>query len=424
MSNIQIRNKAPNINPVRNKLHTESETITVKSLPDIKNMVQRGARVEYFLIGALLLLALLLRISFLPFESDDYQRYLVVWYNFIKANGGFLALKYNVGNYTPFYFYFIVLMSYIPLPQLVLFKVLSIFFDFMLAFGVYLIARLKYPRGYAPLIASVLVLFAPTVCINSALWAQCDSILASFAVAGLYFLLKRRPWLACFCFGLAFSFKPQGAFLFPLLLLLWMKQEISIKHLMMIPAAYLLMIFPAFLAGRPLTDLLTVYLAATSDVPYITLNAANFWEWFPNSQFSILHQSGLILALACALLLCLVVYMRHPKMSNRLLVMLAFIFALCVPFFLPQMHERYFYTADIMSVIYACYIPRQFYLAIGVQLASLFSYAPFLFGITVINLSLLAFITLGAMIVTISALIRELYFANCDAPQDITPRDF
>ena len=349
----------------------------------------------------------------MPFESVDYQLYLASWYSFIHAHGGFAALKYDVGNYTPFYLYFIAIMTYIPFPNLFLFKALSIFFDCVLALGVYLIVKLKYQRNYMPLIASLLVLFAPTIFINSAVWAQCDSIYTAFGVAGLYCLMKKRPWLACFCFGLSLSLKPQAIFLLPLLLFLWMKKEIYIRHLVIIPASYLLMIFPAFLLGRPFMDLLTIYLTSIGEVTdLMTLHAPNFWQWFPDSQFSILHHSGTILAMACVLILCFIVYVSHQKVSVGLLVRLAFIFVLCIPFFLPAMHERYFYMADTISIIYACYMPRQFYLAIGVQLASLFSYLPFLFDTTIIDLPLLSFIILGAMIVTIGTLIKDLYFAD------------
>ncbi|GCE18710.1 hypothetical protein [Dictyobacter kobayashii] len=412
MSNVQVKNKITPVKPAKYEISIEDENAKIKYFDLIRNRIQKSAKIEYLLIATILLLAVILRITLLPFESADYRNCLVVWYDFIHSYGGFTALKYNVGNYTPFYLYFIALMTYIPLPKLVLFKGFSIFFDFVLAFGVYLIVKLKYQHSYIPLIASLLVLFAPTIFINSSLWAQCDCIYTAFAVFGLYFLLKKRPGWACFCFGLSLSFKPQGVFLLPLLLFLWMKREVYIKHLLIIPVSYLLMIFPAFLLGRPFMDLLTVYLNASGEMPELTLNAPNFWQWFPNSQFSLLYHSGLILTLAYIFIFCLVVYVRQQKVSTNLLVKLAFIFALSVPFFLPEMHERYFYVADVISIIYACYFPRQFYLAIGVQLASLFSYLPFLFGTTVINLSLLAFIILGAIIITIGTLIKDLYFVD------------
>jgi Predicted integral membrane protein len=413
MINIRMKSKDIRSAPIKHEVDVGSKNVKTKYLSIIKGMIGKEKGIEPILIAALLLLALMLRISFLSFESGDYQDYLIPWYGFIHAHGGFAALKYAIGNYTPFYFYFIALMTYIPLPAIVLFKGLSIFFDFVLAFVVYCTVKLKYQQSYVPLVASLLVLFAPTIFINSAMWSQCDSIYTAFAVAGLYFFMRQRPGWACFYFGLSLSFKPQAAFLFPLLLFLWLKKEVYIRHLVLIPVCYLLMIFPAFLLGRPLMDLLTIYLAAPGEMPFLTLKAPNFWQWFPDSQFSLLYHSGMILTIACAIILCLVVYVRHQAVSANLLVKLAFIFVLSVPFFLPEMHERYFYMADVISIIYACYIPRQFYLAIGVQLASLFPYFLCLYNTTVINLSFLAFVILGAMIITISTLVKDLYFTDC-----------
>ncbi|GHO85582.1 hypothetical protein [Dictyobacter formicarum] len=412
MNDIQVKSKETKVEPIEYQLNTERENIEAKSFYIIKNIIQKGKKVEYLLIVAILLLALMLRISLIPFESGDYWNGLMVWYNFIQAHDGFAALKYIASDYTPFYLYFVALITYIPLSPLVLFKALSIFFDFVLAFGVYLIIKLKYQSSYVPLIASLLVLFAPTIFLNSALWGQCDVIYTAFAVMGLYFLLRKRPGFACLFFGLSLSFKPQAVFLLPLLLFLWMKREVYLKHLVIIPASYLVMIFPAFLLGRPLVDLLTIYVRVSGEYPSLTLSAPTFWQWFPNSQFSVFCYSGLILAIACILMLCFVVYVRQQKVSSHLLILLAFIFVLSVPFFLPEMHERYFYMADVISIIYAFYVPRQFYLAIAVQLASLFAYMPFLFNMTVINLSWLPFLILGTMIITIGTLIKALYFAD------------
>jgi Gpi18-like mannosyltransferase len=49
-----------------------------------------------------------------------------------------------------------------------------------------------------------------------------------------------------------------------------------------------------------------------------------------------------------------------------------------VPFFLPRMHERYFYLADVISLLYAFYNPRRWYLPVLIILASTLSYMPYL----------------------------------------------
>ena len=56
-------------------------------------------------------------------------------------------------------------------------------------------------------------------------------------------------------------------------------------------------------------------------------------------------------------------------------------FALCIaiPFFLPHMHERYFYLADVLSVCYAAAHPRRFYAPVIVLLGSFNGYCAYLF---------------------------------------------
>jgi len=64
----------------------------------------------------------------------------------------------------------------------------------------------------------------------------------------------------------------------------------------------------------------------------------------------------------------------------RWLVSAALLSALFPPFLLPGVHERYFFAADALSVVYAFYDPRRWFVAVLIQFASVFSYYPYLFG--------------------------------------------
>jgi len=83
---------------------------------------------------------------------------------------------------------------------------------------------------------------------------------------------------------------------------------------------------------------------------------------------------------------------------------------LVLPFFLPEMHERYFYLADIVSIIYAFYFPRYFYVPVIEQLCSLMSYIPYLLTTTaVVNLAYVAFAMLLLIVITLADLVKTLY---------------
>ena len=84
-------------------------------------------------------------------------------------------------------------------------------------------------------------------------------------------------------------------------------------------------------------------------------------------------------------------------------------FAIAIPFLLPEMHDRYFYLADVLSIVAAFYFPRMFYIAVGVQLCSLLSYAPYLINTEIIGLSYVAVGVLILVIITTVDLVLTLY---------------
>ena len=90
----------------------------------------------------LLFLACLIRYLATDFQSGDYGSFLSPWYDYIVQNGGYLALKDNFANYTPTYLYLLTLVTYLPLPKIAAIKIISIFFDFLLALVVFRIVTL------------------------------------------------------------------------------------------------------------------------------------------------------------------------------------------------------------------------------------------------------------------------------------------
>src|SRR5215217_8436860 len=141
-------------------------------------------------------LALALRFSLFNFESIDYRLFLSPWYDFIVSKGGVSALGYEFADYTPPYLYLLTLATYLPLPKLYAIKLISISFDFLLAFFVLLIVRLKYENRVVWMSSFFVALFAPTVFINSALWGQSDATYTSMLVASISFAIRQRPSLS------------------------------------------------------------------------------------------------------------------------------------------------------------------------------------------------------------------------------------
>ena len=96
-------------------------------------------------------------------------------------------------------------------------------------------------------------------------------------------------------------------------------------------------------------------------------------------------------------------------LTQAIILTVALVFALAIPFFLPEMHERYFYLADVLSIIYAFYFPRYFFVAVIMQLCSLLSYAPYFLQSSIVNLAYVAFAVLVITVITTADLILTLY---------------
>ena len=139
-------------------------------------------------------------------------------------------------------------------------------FDLLLAFfAFWMVVAVKPSARWLPTITAGAALFLPTVVMNSSAWAQCDSIYASLCLGSLHFLIKRRPWLACVMFGLAFAFKLQAVFVAPVLLGVLLINRMRVRALLAVPVAFFAALLPATLAGRSLVTQLLTYPSQITD---------------------------------------------------------------------------------------------------------------------------------------------------------------
>jgi len=92
-------------------------------------------------------------------------------------------------------------------------------------------------------------------------------------------------------------------------------------------------------------------------------------------------------------------------------VLLGTVLVILVPYFLPAMHERYFFLADVLSVVAAFYVPRRLWpVPLLVQFASAFSYVPFLAGRRGVEAIPVDFWILAlAMLLALALVLREFF---------------
>jgi Gpi18-like mannosyltransferase len=320
------------------------------------------------------------KILLISFESSDYLDYLRVWCTAIVKDGYLYAFKTKFSNYPPLYLYFLVLIAKLFntsmwLPAI---KFLSILFDFLLGyFGYKIILQATRDRPWA-ILGGGLLFSLPTVVLNSAMWGQCDSIYGSLVVGASYFFLTKRHVWAFVLLGISFSLKLQTVFIFPIIALLYFSnQGIRIWHFLIIPAIFVLTIVPAWLFGGDFEDLLRTYLDQSDQYRILSMNAPNIFAFLPNLYFTFKLVGILFTAMVVVTILFLHFY-RPLLLNEETIVAFCFLFTAIVPYFLPSMHERYFFLADLFSLIYCFCRKDKFYYAILMQVISFFSYIPYL----------------------------------------------
>lgn len=340
------------------------------------------AKSALFLSAALLLLAMALRGAMLNHETLDYQNFLKGWVDFYRQHGGFAALDRSVGNYNVPYLYFLALFSYLPLRDLYLIKLLSVLFDLVLAWAVLRLIKRFRRGGWAALAGFLITLFLPTVLLNGAYWGQCDSIYAAFALWSVAFVLEGKPVRGMIAIALSFAFKLQAIFLMPVFLVFLFAGKIKWYHLPLFPAAYLLVVLPCVLAGRPLWDTVSLYFNQANTVgSALNYNSSSAFAFFQNPENpDLLAKLGILAAFLFLALVFALCFVRRKRLTDRALLSCCLLIALGVPFLLPHMHDRYFFLADVLSLALAVAEWRLCPVPVLVSFGSLLGYHAYLKG--------------------------------------------
>lgn len=354
--------------------------LTLWLLHEAGLMRSRGAAIACAVLTALAFAA---RVAVLDYVTLDYSDFLSRWVAYFRENGGFAALKTQVGNYNIPYLYFLALFSYSSINDLYLIKLLSVLFDVLAAWACALLLG-RFTDSVARRIGVFFaVLMLPTVFLNGSLWAQCDSSYTALALLGIYCALDDRPVLSMALAAASFGFKLQAVFILPCFAVLWLYKRYDWKYFFVFPAAYVLLVLPAVLLGRPFVETLTLYFDQTgsigSGLNYNSPSVYSFFQYTLPEQYNALASSlGIAAAFAFMLLLLGACFVLRARLSERAVLAAALLFAIGIPFLLPHMHDRYFFAADVLSVLVAFAAPEYAAVALPVQFASLLGYHAYL----------------------------------------------
>lgn len=334
--------------------------------------------------------AIILRLLVLDRSNLDLIDHFLLWLEDMRINGFWTAIShpYSQYGYTPIYSYAIGLADAL-LPAgtdgKTVIKSVSILFDFVAAALVLAIARLRWGNGWQPIAAFSAMLFAPTVFLNGAYWGQSDIVYTTFLLATVYLLLTKKDFWAMACFGMALAIKLQAAWLGPFILMMMLRGRIRWWLMVLPPIVYVLVALPAVLAGRSLIEIASIYLTQAGTQSGLTYGVANLL-FFPDYFFTHLGwwPEGIPLLAKAAILvtaglgLLFAWRFSRGKLEDEALLIAALVSILILPQFLPHMHNRYFFAADVFTIVLAAWRPAYWPAAVMMQFNSIVTYLSFL----------------------------------------------
>lgn len=332
------------------------------------------------------ILSIMIRYSVREFISNDMRYFLLLWFDTIKTNGGLLALKNQVGDYNITYQTIIALMTYLPFKPLYMYKIVSIVFDYILALGLAVLVKdLSKTRSFGIFLFTYgIVLFFPTVLLNSAVWGQADSIYTAFMVWSLVFFLRRHFITSSLFLGVALAFKLQTVFILPALFIFFLfhRNFSYIKYLFLTVAVWLLSMLPAIVFGRPWTQPLSIYVNQTDSFKAMYLNIASFWTLTMQGGQWGYDQFKLFAILLGFSIIGLFIYqlLRHVQghfTKEEMLTVIVWT-VWTVLLFLPGMHERYNFFMEIILLAQVILNPKKAIYLVPSNFVTLVTYFKFL----------------------------------------------
>jgi len=373
------------------------------------NLTNDIIAIVFALVGVIALL--IVRIALFYNEWGDLI-YFRQWISEYQNMSFIEGLGTKIGNYNPPYMYILNIIARINVSEVYLIKIVSIIFDFIIAFFVMRIVSLKTDSLNMHVLAFLLAFAIPTVLLNSSMWGQCDSIYAAFAIGSFYYGLRGRSKAVYILMALAISFKLQAVFLLPMIPVFVLKDKIKLKDCYWFFVAYIAALLPAVLSGMPVGVTLSTYVDQANTFASLNMNIVNVWQLVSaHVDYNAFLTAGLYIAgLAVLGLLYFTFVNRQRLVSNTDYIRLAFLFSIMMPFLLPKMHDRYYFIADVLSLLVFLFDKRRWYVPVISIFCSYLGYAYFLMnGIHLIDYRLAALALLFVILVVLRDYVISLY---------------
>ena len=255
--------------------------------------------------------------------------------------------------------------------------------------------KAKRTGAVAGMMACVL---APTMLFNAGCWLHCDAMFAMFALWGLLFIVKDKPLAGCALWGLALGTKLQSAFLFPLLIPMFMKRKVSLRHLLVLAAAAVACQAAILLDRQGLSALVMRYsmqLESARESIGLGDHAPGVFGLMKIASVREFSGMGLYFGVATALLVALALLRVKDGASGEVWLLGAWLLAAGLPLVLPQMNARMLYLAGMLAFALAGNARRLLACAL-LEFVSLCGYMASIFGAEILPIRVLSLLAIAA----------------------------
>ena len=327
----------------------------------------RDLLVEHFgwvAMMAVFFTGIIVRCTLLPFISDDFGNFYVPWMKEMRRFGGNVMVEDGRFNYSPLFFYLYKIVGDIfPNAKAeALCKAMSVFPEMTLSLVcVAVLDRALRPAGTKVGVRTFLIFAAfwlnPLLILSGAAWGQTDCYYVLFSLLAVWLMIRGKPVWAIAALGVSCSWKLQGIFLVPLVILMYLcgAKRFSILWLLLIPAVMTASSLPMALVELDPLQIFHCYFGQIGEHHLLTFNYPNLYGLLEQSgaYYSILVPQGIGIlgAVFCATAVCLI--SRKKTLEGRTILLVGAWSVLMCVFLLPSMHERYALAGELLLLVYA-----------------------------------------------------------------------
>lgn len=276
------------------------------------------------------------------------------------------------------------------------------------------VLRLALLRGagkYGAIAAMFACVLAPTMLMNAGLWAQCDATFAMFTLWGLALLLGDHPLSGCVLWGLALGTKLQSAFVFPLLIVLFMRNKVQLRHVFALAAAAFLSQIAIVLDGQGVYALVSRYAVQLENARWgnvgLSDNMPGVYGLMRVASTREFSGMGLFLGIACALLVVCALLKAKKPLTNDVLGLAALLLGCGLPLILPQMNARSLYLAGMLAFAMAGNA-RRMVVAGLLEFISICTYMLSIFGFEVVPMIPLCLMAIACAALVLLEMVKAM----------------